>query len=539
MIYASSLIDDVLMFLCFLRSRDIRPAHGRYLPPHALAPLSGLLQCVDAPVHPTPRSERQLDRLRFVHYLCECARLIAPTSGFLKPTPAAAHWATLSPTERARALVHAGLLDNSPQARIIWCAFRLPRWQASRSHLPLPLLLFALQQNPTHPLTLAALSARLPIRPSDDIDLNADLQKLLRYLDWFDLLMPRGAQRRDAARLHTRARLLLQPASGGEPATAQPVSAPKMTSVGSLIVPPGAPAVMLYELSRYAQPVARIPQRRYRLAPQLIQRALQSGSTLTQIIRFLESATRAPLPPKVRDLLGQWAEDSRRLTISPAVLLEVDTPERLTALLADRRMLPSVRRTITPRIAEVRAERASILVAQLQRRGLSPQAHLQSDPHTRSRGPHGLDQLALMHLYVCALLCGALPDAIPPRAQPPDAVLRAVERQLTPRDRAIAEQLVEDCVQQYEQQRRQPAPAAPRDLPAPLARTLTALQAAIDNEQTLMIDYYTPSRDEITRRKVDPLRIEWRAGVPYLIAYCHIRMAERTFRVDRIMAVAG
>jgi predicted DNA-binding transcriptional regulator YafY len=38
----------------------------------------------------------------------------------------------------------------------------------------------------------------------------------------------------------------------------------------------------------------------------------------------------------------------------------------------------------------------------------------------------------------------------------------------------------------------------------------------------------------VTQRHVDPLRLEWRGDVAYLIAYCHLRQAQRVFRVERI-----
>ncbi len=46
--------------------------------------------------------------------------------------------------------------------------------------------------------------------------------------------------------------------------------------------------------------------------------------------------------------------------------------------------------------------------------------------------------------------------------------------------------------------------------------------------------YWTAGRGERTTRTVDPYRIEWRGDVAYLIGYCHARMDERVFRVDRI-----
>ena len=42
----------------------------------------------------------------------------------------------------------------------------------------------------------------------------------------------------------------------------------------------------------------------------------------------------------------------------------------------------------------------------------------------------------------------------------------------------------------------------------------------------------------LSHRTVDPLRLEERRGVRYLVAYCHLRHAERLFRLDRIRAAS-
>jgi predicted DNA-binding transcriptional regulator YafY len=48
------------------------------------------------------------------------------------------------------------------------------------------------------------------------------------------------------------------------------------------------------------------------------------------------------------------------------------------------------------------------------------------------------------------------------------------------------------------------------------------------------MSYYTAGRDHVGHRRVDPLRLEWRGEVAYLIAHCHRRRDQRVFRVDRI-----
>ncbi|MBI5652064.1 MAG: WYL domain-containing protein, partial [Chloroflexi bacterium] len=66
---------------------------------------------------------------------------------------------------------------------------------------------------------------------------------------------------------------------------------------------------------------------------------------------------------------------------------------------------------------------------------------------------------------------------------------------------------------------------------------LATLEHAIANATPLRITYYTATRDATTTRTIEPLRLEWRRQIPYLIAYCRLRQDERVFRVSRILAI--
>jgi uncharacterized protein YqcC (DUF446 family) len=61
-----------------------------------------------------------------------------------------------------------------------------------------------------------------------------------------------------------------------------------------------------------------------------------------------------------------------------------------------------------------------------------------------------------------------------------------------------------------------------------------ALQTAIDNENTIDILYQASGHHAPELRRISPLMIEERNGRYYVIAYCHLRRANRTFRLDRL-----
>ncbi len=69
---------------------------------------------------------------------------------------------------------------------------------------------------------------------------------------------------------------------------------------------------------------------------------------------------------------------------------------------------------------------------------------------------------------------------------------------------------------------------------ADAAPALGAVRQAVDESRQLWMRYYTASRDALTERIVDPIRLLVTDGHAYLEGYCHSADAIRHFRVDRI-----
>lgn len=67
--------------------------------------------------------------------------------------------------------------------------------------------------------------------------------------------------------------------------------------------------------------------------------------------------------------------------------------------------------------------------------------------------------------------------------------------------------------------------------------TIDCLTQAIDRKHTVQMRYYTASRDQTTRREVDPYRLWYMTGGLYLIAYCHNREDVLLFAVERIRSL--
>jgi len=70
--------------------------------------------------------------------------------------------------------------------------------------------------------------------------------------------------------------------------------------------------------------------------------------------------------------------------------------------------------------------------------------------------------------------------------------------------------------------------------PAAAAATTAAVREALTAGRALRIRYYTASRDAVSQRTVDPMRLLVADGRSYLEAWCRRAEAVRLFRLDRV-----
>jgi predicted DNA-binding transcriptional regulator YafY len=66
---------------------------------------------------------------------------------------------------------------------------------------------------------------------------------------------------------------------------------------------------------------------------------------------------------------------------------------------------------------------------------------------------------------------------------------------------------------------------------------LSTIRSAQERRRRLRLRYLVPSRDEISERDVDPVRLVTRQGHWYLEGWCHRAEAMRSFRLDRLESV--
>jgi predicted DNA-binding transcriptional regulator YafY len=68
----------------------------------------------------------------------------------------------------------------------------------------------------------------------------------------------------------------------------------------------------------------------------------------------------------------------------------------------------------------------------------------------------------------------------------------------------------------------------------PWERTIHVLRRCIGDRRQVTIGYHSFARPQEIERMVDPYALAFQWGLWYLVGYCHLREALRTFRVDRI-----
>lgn len=196
---STDLLTDVFTFLSILHADDIAPRGVRFLPPRALWRINSLLRVAD-PIEyqrPSPRggkrgvTERETERIRLIHFLCEAAHLVALTGQFLKPTPRAAHWLTCSDFQRTQILCTT-LFTHDCRRDELWRIYRLPAYRlVPPSHFLPPLfeLLRAIPRQQT--VRVSTLIKMIPLPTLDDAPENQPTtiwNELLCDLTWLGLI---------------------------------------------------------------------------------------------------------------------------------------------------------------------------------------------------------------------------------------------------------------------------------------------------------------------------------------------------------------
>ncbi len=555
---------DLAVLLALLQRDDITPRQQRWLTPNILTVWGQA--CRVQPTAPEARGELQTNRRRFLHYLAENAGWLPPGSAFLKPTPAAWLWLRATRPEQFTALWHSWSQPHPD----CWRAFRLPgnRWlsqpeillAAIHRHLP--------RLNPGEPGLLAQLMLTrqpelLDLFPANVLNVeNLWVQTITEILTgplvWLGALRIENMPADSAAPMYSLTavgRAWLEntpPVRTDNPAYARfavkaDIQPDFLNSKLGLSLTEGLPAPLnlatALELSEPSDPnqisaAERLPARyQFTISAASFIRALHRGGAGQALLDGVQQLADRALTGQETGLLRQWAEAAHKITLRYALLLESADAQVITRLTATRRGRDLIQRTLSPRAVIVDPGRLGPLARRLTAQEGVPPAM----PGNRAGAPDKDTPFSTgeaAQLWLTIRVYQALGQFI----KLPGHISQTVLDQLTPllneADLAAGETTAAEIIDTLRQviDGRAAFPPWSAENPA-VGNILPVIERALAAGNLLELHYYAAGSETLTRRQVEPYRLEWRGDTPYLVGFCRYRQAERVFRVDRIQKI--
>ncbi len=493
-------VRDLAVFLGTLLRAPVRPLHGRWLPPYTLKAIN---QRLSQPRDLTGiRSEFQCPRLHFLHYLARAAGLVSLQAGVLLPTAEAWRWLALPYIQAHQRLVDAVSADL--QARASWWErFRLPPID--------PIIWNTLIALPPRTYSLASLSKVLQLQTLR-LDTRTQLHVLLTGpLRWLGL----GTARKTAVMIGVR--------DFPEPAAARLQPGPDAIAITLGAAPPLHPLAELMACASSDDDGLRIDSAS-------LARALEAGRDQQQLAQMLAALSGAPLPASIMNCLNDWEHEARRARIRHAAILEIADAADMRAIRSDWRLRPLLGEQLSLHRVVVRDERR--LRQRLQRRGF---ALPQLQDHRADALPRANDDDPA-YLWLAGRTCQALAAILPLPIPIPGAAFHGLEASLGERVDAL-QGIVDQYVDQVRAALRGRVQNRPVIAQADPAQVRNAVEQAVTRTSPLRIRYFSPAAGYETERTIEPELIYERNGATYVEAWCNLDAAQRTFRLDRILAV--
>jgi hypothetical protein len=537
----------VALLLATLEADPVRLVKGGWLPPRILAALAnrtGLDQAVD--FQPS-RSERRMPYLAFLHYLSQAAGLIA--GHHLRLTTLGWQWLAAAPHQRWQTLWQAWLAATSDLAS----PFRFP-W-ADLTPPARTLVLAQVQQLPMDGFTpLAQVVEQVhvtdehqrlvqPWNQAEDVAAALISGPLL----WFGIVdLGEGRDERLSAgtpapslRLTRLGAWLLKlpdwgppPFPSTQPCTIRPVNR------NLVLIPPLAKPTHLAHLAPFCQwlpPQFPALEQRLLLSEERVGQAVARGTPLAQILYHLQEALGQPPSRRQQQRLRLWAQAGQQVRVRHLTVLETSDPQLMGRLRSRRLIRRHLGDALSPTRSMLNPAGLPALLHTLRALGLYAAAPPSPEPAESSPSQSSLSQADASRVYLAGLVYQALGAHVPLLVPLSAEIMADLAGQLTPAQREAAEHTAAQVLEQlraalqgYLALPAWQAPGTPEDV-------LPTLEEAMAGGQDLILTYWGAGREQASVRRVTPYWLERRANTLYLIAYCHLREAERVFRVDRIV----
>ncbi len=296
---------------------------------------------------------------------------------------------------------------------------------------------------------------------------------------------------------------------------------------------------LLWQLEAYLDP--QTPGR-YPLTPQNLRRAIQrdvlDGPEGSALIIVMEKGLGGQPPPYLVEALAGMS----RLRVLPGPVLEFDDPRELLRLREKASFRRGLEALLSSRHVHLDPWQAPEILRRLYRQGLlseqdlstiRPLAHppVRQDDRETKRTTGRLNKSDRIYLLSLLLLAEGLNA---PHAPPPD-LLNKLTAGLDPSSRGAAARTATDLLETiFPQPNWIPEEEPPAQPPEEL---LAFLEQAVTREESIDVLYQARGREKPEYRHLTPLLVEQRGLRYYLVAYCHSRRANRTFRLDRLRLI--
>lgn len=284
---------------------------------------------------------------------------------------------------------------------------------------------------------------------------------------------------------------------------------------------------LIWELEKYLEPV---DPGIYSLDSQSLRRASQQAKNFQhEFEQVLEKGLQNRLPIAII----RAVESQPVIKVFPGVLLEFSATEELLTLRENRSLRKKLSNIISPHHVHLDPWQASGILTQLKKRGLVADKDFEFLNAPEAIGQNQFNQNEKAYLLALILICEGLAISM----GPPPGLVGKITTGLPVKLRAAAARKSADCLNEV----KPPTAWLPEDElpPIPEAHVFRRLEEAIRKQEPIDILYRKTDRYQAEPRHLTPLVIEQRGLRFYLIAYCHTRRANRTFRMDRLQLMEG
>jgi hypothetical protein len=299
---------------------------------------------------------------------------------------------------------------------------------------------------------------------------------------------------------------------------------------------------LIWQLEVYLEPV--VPGV-YSLAPASLRKAAQRGAldglAEPALIAILEKGLGQPPPAE----LVERVIATPKLRVLPGPVLEFDDPHELLHLREMASFRQDLQQILSPRHVHLNPWQAHVVLKRLYRLGLLSEKDLDIQPLSLRRSltvkidgekGTGVDELYLSRadrVYLLSLMLFA--EGLKALYAPPPGLLGKLTAGLDLSHRGAAarkaSKLLEMVFPKSEWIPEEELPSPPEE------ELIVYLEQAIAREESIDVLYKARGRSMPEYRHLTPLLVEQRGPRYYLIAYCHTRRANRTFRLDRLRLI--